>query len=401
MDVVIVGGGIAGPALGVALSKAGLDATILEGRPEGAAGGAFLNLAPNGINALATVGLADVVRQAGGVPLAGIRFHNAAGREVAHLDGRDEPQRYGAQNHLVRRDRLHRALEDAARAAGVEVRRDARVVAVEDHGDGVRAVLADGSAVEGDVLVGADGIHSVVRRLVLPGAPQPSYTGVLNTGGWAAVDLPDTDEQHLVFGRRAFFGYVVHDGVASWFSNVARRDDPTRRGATAVDEVAWLDRLRELHADDPHPVPAILAAATGVAGVWPVYDLGELATWHRGRIVLVGDAAHATSPNAGQGASLALEDAAVLARSLRDLPDPEAAFAAFEARRKERAERIVALSRRLGRAKVPSRLGAWFRDRTLPFLLERGAAATADTYRYRVDCDSPVVPAGAPGARPA
>jgi 2-polyprenyl-6-methoxyphenol hydroxylase-like FAD-dependent oxidoreductase len=393
MNVIIVGGGIAGPALGVALAKADLAATILEARHDGAAGGAFLNLAPNGINALAAVGLGEVVERANGVPLTGIRFHNATGREIAFLDGRDELQRYGAQNHLVRRDLLHFQLEECARAAGVDIRRDAKVVSLEDRGDRVRVTLADGSTIDADVVVGADGIHSVVRRIAFPDAPLPSYTGVLNCGGWTDVDLPDTDDQHLVFGRRAFFGYVVRDGVAYWFSNVARRDDPTERGASAVDPSTYLQHIRALHADDPYPVPEILAAASDVAGVWPVYDIAELATWHRGRICLVGDAAHATSPNAGQGASLALEDAVVLAQCLRDLREPEAAFGTFEALRKARAERIVKLSRRLGKTKVPSRFGAWFRDRTLPFFLKVGAAETVDKYRYRVDFDRPVEPA--------
>ena len=135
---------------------------------------------------------------------------------------------------------------------------------------------------------------------------------------------------------------------------------------------------------------AILAAAGDVAGVWPVYDVAELPTWHRGRIGLLGDAAHATSPNAGQGASLALEDAVVLAACLRDVPDPAAALRTFETLRKDRAEKIVELSRRLGRSKVPSRLGAWFRDRTLPFFLKAGAAETVEKYGYRVDFDAPV-----------
>ena len=392
MHAVIAGGGIAGPALGVALTKVGVDATILEARrPEEADGGAFLNLAPNGINALRAIGLGEVVRDAGGVPLTGIRFHNAAGREVGHLDGRDELARYGAQNHLIRRDLLHERLHEAAEAAGVTVVRGARVTEVDERRDGVRVrTTGTHGVVEGDVLLGADGVHSTVRRQVFPDAERPHYTGILNCGGWTAVDLPDTPDQQLVFGRRGFFGYVVHDGLAYWFSNVAHREDPSAGQGLAIDTDAWLGRIRQVHADDPEPVGRILSAATGVAGVWPVYDVAALRTWHTGRVCLLGDAAHATSPNAGQGASLAFEDAAELARCLRDLREPAAAFAAFERLRKDRAEKIVRLSRRLGKSKAPSRLGAWFRDLTLPHFLKAGASETREKYGYVVDFDAPV-----------
>ncbi|HEX2072770.1 MAG TPA: FAD-dependent monooxygenase [Geodermatophilus sp.] len=327
---------------------------------------------------------------AGGVPLSGIRFTDAAGRQIGHLDGSDELARYGARNHLVRRDRLQEQLRRAAEEAGVRITADARVVAVEQDGGRVVAPLADGTTVGGDVLLGADGVHSTVRRLAFPEAPQPACTGILNCGGWAPVDLPDTPEQHMVFGRRGFFGYVVHDGLAYWFSNVAHPEDPSRASRREISGGQELAAVRAVHAEDPDPVPAILAAATSVAGVWPVYDVRELPTWHTGRICLLGDAAHATSPNAGQGASLALEDAVVLAACLRDLPDPAGAFATFEGLRKERAERIVRLSRRLGRQKVPSRAGAWFRDRMLPLFLKAGAAQTREQYGYRFDFDAAV-----------
>jgi 2-polyprenyl-6-methoxyphenol hydroxylase-like FAD-dependent oxidoreductase len=107
--------------------------------------------------------------------------------------------------------------------------------------------------------------------------------------------------------------------------------------------------------------------------------------WHSGRVCLIGDAAHATTPGAGQGASLALEDAMVLAQCIRDIDDPEAAFAAFERARRSRVETIVKESRRTGSTKaVSGPIGEWVRDRVLPFLLRLGTAAQERHYAHRI-----------------
>lgn len=390
MRALIVGGGIAGPALGVALARAGIGSHLVEARPEPGAGGAFLALAPNGVNALAALRLDGVVVAAGGIELPEIRFCNAAGRRIGHLDNSDAPQRYGAQTHLVRRVRLHEQLLLAARSAGVQVSLGSRLVEITEGPGGVVATLDDGSTHTADVLLGADGVRSTVRRLVLPDAPDPSYTGVLDAGAWTPVDLPDTGGQRMVWGHRAFFGYTVHDGTAYWFSNLARDREPARGELDTVDGAEWLRTLRELHSQDPLPVPQILAAAHESLGLWAVYDLGTLPTWHTARVCLLGDAAHAASPSAGQGASLALEDAAVLARCLRDLPDPAAAFSTFERLRRPRAEQVVALGRRIGDRKIPSRGRGWVRDRMLPSFLRIGATQAAAQYGYRIDWDASV-----------
>lgn len=388
VEALIVGAGVAGPALAVALTRAGIGARLLESRPERDLGrGAFLALAPNGVNALRTLGLPDLVQRADGIPLAGICFRDAAGRQIGRLDGRADLDRYGARTHLLTREALSRELRRAASEAGVPVTYDARLTDLVQDPDGVRARLADGTTVHADVVLGCDGVRSTVRTLAFPQAPAPTYTGLVDCGGFAQVDLPDTGEQQMVFGRRGFFGYVVHDGTAYWFSNLARPEpDPSAlREVAGTDDADVLDTVRARHADDPRPVRQILAAATDLAGTWPVHDLPSLPAWHHGRIGVLGDAAHAVSPSAGQGAALALEDAAVLAICLRDHTDPAAALAEFEQRRRPRAETIVRLGRRLGNHKIPGPAGAWLRNRLLPLFLKAGTRQTARQYAYRID----------------
>lgn len=400
MNVLIIGGGITGPALGVALARAGIGSHLVEARPADRTGeGAFLALAPNGMNALATIGLTGLIHRAGGIPLPEMRFYNPAGRQIGYLDAAGAGAEYGAQTHLIRRRELCEALLSAATEAGVRTTFGRRLTGLRQDGRQVVATFDDGGSITADVVLGADGVHSTVRRLALPGAPAPRYTGVLDCGAWTAIDLPDTGGQRMVWGRRAFFGYTVAAGTAYWFSNVGQEREPARGELDAVDPGEWLARLRELHGDDPAPVPQILAAAEAALGVWAIYDLGDLPDWHAGRVCVLGDAAHAASPSAGQGASLALEDAAVLARCLRDIADPPAAFATFESLRKERAQRIVALGRRIGDRKVPSAGKAWIRDRMLPLFLRMGAKQAAEQYRYRVDWHAPVLPGARDTAR--
>lgn len=385
MHVLIAGNGIAGPALGAALSRAGATVDVFESRAhEESDAGAFLVLAPNGIKALAAMGLDGVADDAAGVPLNGVEFLNAGGRRVGRLDGSGEDARFGARNHLVLRAGLHRALRSRADEAGARTTYSSRIVGVKESRDGVTVDFSDGRTASGDVLVGADGVRSTVRRHVWPEVPDPQWTGIVDCGGLASVDVPDTGVQRMVFGHRAFFGYVVAEGTAYWFSNVAPKTEPSKSHLAEVDRQAWLQEVRALHCDDPDPVGQILAAATTTLGVRPVHDLPDLRTWHTDRVCLIGDSAHATSPNAGQGASLAFEDAAVLTLCLQASPDPRTAFAVFESLRKERAERIVKLGRRLGSSKIPSPAGAWFRDRLLPVFLKAGVRDTVEQYDYRV-----------------
>src|SRR5690606_21480616 len=226
--------------------------------------------------------------------------------------------------------------------------------------------------VEGDLLVGADGVHSRVRRAALPEAPAPTYTGLLNLGGMARVpDLPPTPGvMRMLWGRRAFFGHTTREGGETWwFANVGEPREPERGALEAVPTDEWRRRLIELFADDPPFVRRILQATPHVTAT-PIHDLPSIPAWRRGRVALLGDAAHAVSPSSGQGASLAVEDAIALARCLRDVERLEEALARFEALRRPRVERIVADGRRRGVYKAPrSRTALMLRDLLLPLVL--------------------------------
>ena len=191
----------------------------------------------------------------------------------------------------------------------------------------------------------------------------------------------------------AFFGYCVRpSGETYWFANLARRDELTRQELSAISPQTWKQKLLDLFAHDSGPATEIVQATGDELAAYPIYDMPIVPTWYRGSIVLLGDAAHATSPSSGQGASLAIEDAVVLAKCLRDLPDTRQAFPAYESLRRGRVEKVVKYSARISRTKAPGPVGRWFRDLFMPFALKHFASPTAHAwlYRYHVDWNNPI-----------
>lgn len=386
MRIVVVGAGIAGCTLGRALAKAGIQCEVIDLKPAPTSeGGAFLSLAPNGVNALRSLGLGEVPYSAAGFEQCGFSFYNAAGKQIAQIDGRNDLRQYGAYGVVLRRARLHSELENAALQAGVQIRYGRRVASITDSADEVAIQFDDGTIEHADIVIAADGVWSQIRRSIWPDAQAPLYAGIIDCGGWARVDLPDTERQQMHFGRRAFFGYTVKDGTAYWFSNIPVAQEPGRGELASIPPASWLRKVCELHQEDAEPIRRILAEAETAVGAWPLYNMPALPVWHTERICLIGDAAHAVNPSAGQGASLAIEDAVVLAMCLRDLPKPSDAFQTFSTLRKKRAEKIVKFGRQIGDRKVASTTASWFRDLSLPFFLRMGAKATAAQCNYHID----------------
>ncbi|MFJ3959144.1 FAD-dependent monooxygenase [Arthrobacter sp. NPDC090010] len=396
----IIGAGIAGPVLAVALSKVGIDATLYErDAPDQDRLGAWISFQANGMDALRAVGLAAPVEELG-YPMDDISFINGKGKHLGRMPmAARRPD--GQVSLLMPRAELYRALADQARAHGVRVEYGKEFVTAEATADGVTARFADGSVAMGDFLVGADGIHSRVRTTIDPDAAVPRYVPVLNTGGYIPGFTVEARQREFLmqFGTKCFFAWMpTPDGGTVWFANPPMKHEPAKGVLSGMSDAQWRGWLHELMDGDAGPAAAIIDAAPGPLTGWTTYDMPVVKRWHdgAGRMVLIGDAAHATAPSAGQGAAMSLEDAVVLAQCLRDCPDAAAAFAHYELLRRERVERIVKHGHRSSNQKAAGPVARLLRDAMLPMIFRRaerdGGESMMWLQGHHLDFDSPVTP---------
>ncbi|MFB6439765.1 FAD-dependent monooxygenase [Streptomyces sp. NPDC056411] len=357
--MLVIGGGIGGTATALALHKAGFDVAVHEAHPDTAEDiGAFLTLASNGMRALAQLDASDVVT-ALGFPLRSMRVLDDQGGQMAHVPlGEADDALLGYR--CLRRGELNAALQAETVRRGIGLTHGARLVSVENGPDGVSARFADGSVATGDLLIGADGLSSTVRRSIAPGA-EPVYAGQSVFYGYTRSTPVAEDTGHLtmVRGSAAAFGYAVSpDGETYWFARVGG-------DAVPADELAhptpsrWREQLVETLRKDATPAAGIVAASTDGIMATNATEIPLGTPWRSGRTLLIGDAAHAASPATGQGASMALEDAVILAKSLRDAPDPDSALSLYEACRRPRVEHNITASGEISRGtRTPPRTSA-------------------------------------------
>lgn len=368
--VIVVGGGIGGLAAAIALERRGIDVRVYESAAGPQAAGAGIWMPPNALHVLERLGLAAAVA-ARGVSLQRFEVHDAEDGLLHALDFAGFRQAAGHAVISIRRAALHAALAEAVAPAALEFGRSCTGLEPVDGGVTVR--FADGSAARGAAVVGADGIHSVVRETVAPGAAL-RYAGQTCYRGLADLELPDALRRtgREVWGGASRFGFsAVGPRHVYWFAPITA---PANGGGTRPEE------LPGRYAGFPPPIPDILAATPPETIIrTDLYDLRPLERWWRSRVVLIGDAAHAMTPNLGQGGAQALEDALVLADQLAGCGAVEEAFRHYERLRRPRVVPMVRAARRFGRlAHVRNRLLRKLRNAALrrvpEWMTRRGVA---------------------------
>lgn len=345
MRIIVAGGGIGGLSAALALARAGFSVEVMEQADALREVGAGLQLSPNATKVLRALGVLDRVEAAASRPDAlELRIGRTGQRIFTIPMGARAEKRYGAPYLHVHRADFVAALRDAAEAAGAKVTLASRVAAFTREGKVVRVGLDSGEIVEAGLLIGADGMHSAVRRQMF-GEDHPRFTGSV---AWrclapakAGIGLPEAAVVWAGPGRHAVT-YRVRRGELINFVGVVEQSEWRDESWSEAGDKA---ELRELFRKWAKPVVAVIDAA-GTPSRWGLFDRDPLERWTKGRVALLGDACHPMPPFQAQGAAMAVEDAFVLARCLTEQPDqPENALRTYETLRKPRTTKVLLSAR--------------------------------------------------------
>ena len=346
--VLIVGGGIGGLVAAVALRRQDIEVDVVEVNPRWDVAGVGIILISNGLRVLATLGLADRV-VADGYGFSVVRMFDRDGNQVNEI-----PHPALAGPHLppaagITRPRLHAILQDAFHESGADVRTGLTVNTLQSDERGVEVRFTDGTSGRYDLVVGADGLQSLVRKLVFGPDHHPTYAG-------QTVWRYNVPRHPSVEGLQVHFGPTVKAGFMPLAPDLMyvfmTETPPPAPSWPRLPPESLADTFRERLAEFGGPVAEVRDQITDPAKVYyrPFEAILMPRPWHRGRVVLIGDAAHATTAHVAQGASMAMEDAVVLAEELAGQATVERALDAYMERRFERCKALVDISLELSRA---------------------------------------------------
>jgi 2-polyprenyl-6-methoxyphenol hydroxylase-like FAD-dependent oxidoreductase len=357
----IIGGGIGGLTAAVALRRKGVEAHVYEAAPELRPVGKVIWVPTNAMQALERLGLSAAVAAAGWA-LDRIQLRTVTGRTLMDADVRKYQASHGHRIVSIHRADLVRELAAALPPEALHLGKKLSTFSADANG--VAARFDDGSEARGDFLVGADGIRSAVREQLLGPVPL-RYSGQTCYRGVASLALPPGLERTCweVWGGASRVGFsAVGEAQVYWFAPfIAPANSPQPAGPALAREL--VDR----YAAFPAPIPDVLRNTPPEEVIrTDLYDIPPLGRWWQGRVVLLGDAAHAMTPNLGQGGAQAIEDSYVLGEKVAAHAAPEAAFEAYQHARKRRVDWVAKTAARLGwAAHLQSRPARWLRDALL------------------------------------
>lgn len=368
--ILIAGGGIGGLAAAIALAGCGVASHVLERRPDFAEAGAGIQIGPNGVKALRALGVTDDLDGLAGRPAAVMIRDAVSGQALTSLPlGEAMLRRHGAPYLTAHRADLHAALLKRARTLpAISITTGFDVRSALSSGDEIRVRATSGTSIDGSGLIAADGLWSSLRQHVAPGfSPNPAnrraYRSIIPASAAPAELACDRiTGLWLASGLHAVH-YPVRGGAEIALVVVVAG----REARPGWDATAFPGEVRALASGLAPSLTALISAAPAW-GVWSLYELARLPRWSRGRIGLLGDAAHPMLPFLAQGAVMALEDAVVLARSILKAGDPRSfagALEAYERERRSRVQRVVDAARRNGMIYHLSGVAAAIRNVTL------------------------------------
>jgi 2-polyprenyl-6-methoxyphenol hydroxylase-like FAD-dependent oxidoreductase len=333
-SVLVVGGGIAGMCAAIELRKRGVEVELVEADPEWRVYGAGITISAPSLRAFQRIGVLDAIL-AQGAASEGLDLFLANGMRLASIPGFPAAGSSISAAVGILRPALARILGEATRAAGTRVRLGSSFSTT---------ALTDGTMQQYDLVIGADGVNSKVRAALFPDAPKPRYTGQVC---WRAVVPRPASLQRaaMYIGGQIKAGLVPVSNEEMYLFFLEARETPEH-----IDAGQWPDVLRKALAEFTGPVADVRESLSPESRIVyrPLFAVMLPQPWYRGRAVLIGDAAHATTPHLASGAGLAVEDAIVLAEEIEQAPSPEEALHRFTARRYERCRMVVENSVRLG-----------------------------------------------------